>query len=512
VGTSSGYLDLVKPATGQLLPRIGMGALAESLQHAVQPGEGVAGIVWQTGKPFIVNDYDQWTSRIGSYTAGKIRAVIGVPLLSSGKVVGILGLAYGPDTTKTFGDDDVAVLEQFAQLAAIAIVNASLFATAQQELAERVQAEEELRRQTTLFRNLFASSPEAIAVLDQDDRILEVNRSFETLFGYLETEAQGQHINDLVSPGQYLDDARDVSQAVIGNGQIVEKEAVRCTKDGRPVDVSLIGYPIVVDQRLIGAYAIYRDITERKQAEEEIRKLNAELEQRVLERTLQLETTNKELEAFAYSISHDLRAPLRGIDGWSQALLEDYRDKLDEQGRQYIERVRSEAQRMGHLIEDMLRLSRLTRTEVIKEPVNLSALAQAIAERLQAAEPLRKVDFTIQPDLTAEGDAHLLEVMLTNLLGNAVKFTGKRVDAHIEFGGTELQGQRVFFVRDNGVGFDMAYAQKLFGAFQRMHKFSEFPGIGVGLATVQRIIQRHGGRVWAEAQVGRGATFYFTLG
>jgi PAS domain S-box-containing protein len=254
------------------------------------------------------------------------------------------------------------------------------------------------------------------------------------------------------------------------------------------------------------------EITERKQAEDEIRKLNAELEQRVRERTLQLETTNKELEAFSYSVSHDLRAPLRGIDGWSQALLEDYRDKLDEQGRQYIERVRFETRRMGQLIEDMLQLSRLTRTEVIKEQVNLSALAQAIAERLQAAEPLRKVDFTIQAGLTAEGDAHLLEVMLTNLLGNAVKFTNKRADARIEFGGTESQGQRAFFVRDNGAGFDIAYAQKLFGAFQRMHKVSEFPGIGIGLATVRRIIHRHGGRVWAEAEVDRGATFYFTLG
>ena len=167
---------------------------------------------------------------------------------------------------------------------------------------------------------------------------------------------------------------------------------------------------------------------------------------------------------------------------------------------------------MGHLIEDMLQLSRLTRAEMIKESVNLSALAEAITERLQAAEPLRKVDFNIQTGLIVEGDSYLLEVVLSNLLGNALKFTGKRTDAHIEFGGTELQGQWVFFVRDNGAGFDMAYSQKLFGAFQRMHKVSEFPGTGIGLATVQRIIHRHGGRVWAEAEVDRGATFYFTLG
>ena len=261
-----------------------------------------------------------------------------------------------------------------------------------------------------------------------------------------------------------------------------------------------------------GSIGLFQDITERKLAEEEIYKLNAELEQRVRERTIQLETTNKELEAFSYSVSHDLRAPLRGIDGWSQALLEDYSDKLDEQARKYIDRVRSETQRMGYLIDDMLKLSRLTRAEMAKEQVDLSALAQAVAGRLQQTEPQRQVGFNIQAGLIAEGDSRLLEAVLANLLGNAFKFTAKRADARIEFGKTESQGQRVFFVRDNGAGFDMAYSQKLFGAFQRMHKVTEFPGNGIGLATAQRIIHRHGGRIWAEAEIGRGAVFYFTLG
>jgi signal transduction histidine kinase len=241
------------------------------------------------------------------------------------------------------------------------------------------------------------------------------------------------------------------------------------------------------------------------------RRLNDELEQRVKDRTVQLEASNRELEAFCYSVSHDLRAPLRGIDGWSLALLEDYRDKLDEKGRQQLERVRADTQRMGQLIDDLLLLSRVTRGPIEHSPVDLTALAQEVAARLQEVEPERRVEFAAQPGLTAQGDARLLEIVLSNLLGNAWKFSGGRPLAQVEFGRTEVDSRPAFFVRDNGVGFDMNYAQKLFGAFQRMHKASEFPGTGIGLATVQRVIQRHGGRVWAEARVDRGATFYFTL-
>jgi len=224
-----------------------------------------------------------------------------------------------------------------------------------------------------------------------------------------------------------------------------------------------------------------------------------------------LERANAELTSFAYSVSHDLRAPLRGIDGWSLALLEDYGDQLDDQARIYLERVRNETQRMGELIDDLLALSRVGRVEMQFEPVDLTALAQEIAARLQENEPGRQVEFAIQAGLATRGDAHLLGVALTNLLGNAWKFTGPRDLARIEFGQDEIGGRPAYFVRDNGVGFDMAYASKLFGAFQRLHSAAEFPGTGIGLATIQRVVQRHGGRVWATAQVGKGATFYFTL-
>ncbi len=230
-----------------------------------------------------------------------------------------------------------------------------------------------------------------------------------------------------------------------------------------------------------------------------------------------LQQTVQELESFSYSVSHDLRAPLRGIDGWSLALLEDYGAALDETARSYLNIVRTETQRMGHLIDDMLQLSRVTRGELRRTTVDVSELAQAVAQRLTDAQPARCVEFRIEPGLTANADTRLVEVALTNLLGNAMKFTGTRPAALIEFGSTVEAGadpaaqQRVFFVRDNGVGFDMAHAAKLFGAFQRLHAATDFPGTGIGLATVQRIVHRHGGTIRAKAQPDMGASFYFTL-
>ncbi len=261
--------------------------------------------------------------------------------------------------------------------------------------------------------------------------------------------------------------------------------------------------------RLVGANI---DVTERKEAELEVSRMNAELELRVGRRTHELQAANRELEAFAYSVSHDLRAPLRGIDGWSLALLEDYSASLDERARQYLNRVRAETQRMGNLIDDLLQLSRVSRGEMKLDQVDITALANRVIVRLRDGQPERSMEFVVEPGLVAFGDVRLLEIALTNLFSNAIKFTGTRDKALIEFGSIEKEGEMAFYVRDNGAGFDMAYAGNLFGAFQRLHKVSEFPGTGIGLATVQRIFRRHGGRVWAEARVNRGATFCFTLG
>jgi PAS domain S-box-containing protein len=237
-----------------------------------------------------------------------------------------------------------------------------------------------------------------------------------------------------------------------------------------------------------------------KHTEDVLRRANAEKD-----------ALNRELEAFSYSVAHDLRTPLRSIDGFSQAILEDNSEQLDAQGKSNLARVRAAAQRMAQLIDDLHALSRLTRSELRREQVSLSGMVYAIGQQLREADPQRDVEIVIQEGLAAEGDANLLMAVLQNLLGNAWKFTSRRPKAHIEVGVTSKDGQPVYFVRDDGAGFDMAYVGKLFGAFQRLHSATEFPGTGIGLATVQRVVRRHGGQVWAEGEVGRGATFFFTL-
>jgi light-regulated signal transduction histidine kinase (bacteriophytochrome) len=274
------------------------------------------------------------------------------------------------------------------------------------------------------------------------------------------------------------------------------------------------GYALLTRKRLTDAAealaASQRELArvkERRRAADELQALN-ESERR---HAAQLEVANKELEAFSYSVSHDLRAPLRSIDGFSLALMEDYADKLDDQANSHLRRIRAATQRMAQLIDDLLKLARVSRSEMRKEAVDLSALADGILDECRKTQPNRQVECVVQNHMVGHGDQRLLHLVLENLLGNAWKFTSKTPQAKIEFAVTDLDGEEVYFVRDNGAGFDMAYSEKLFGAFQRLHAAADFPGIGVGLATVQRIVHRHGGRVSADGAEGKGATFSFTL-
>ena len=390
------------------------------------------------------------------------------------------------------------------------------FLKVMEDITERKRSEAARLEAEKRFRRVLDTTAEAVITVDAAQRIILFNQSAERIFGYSADEMLGQTLDRLLPPGviarhrRFITDFADGQDIARGMGER-HGSLFAQHKDGTvfPIEAS-ISKLTEGDQSVLTVFI--QDITERKMAEEAVQKLNEELEQRVTERTQQLEIINKELEAFSYSVSHDLRAPLRAMDGFSQALLEDYLDKLDDEGQEYLTLIRSESQRMGHLIDDLLALSRLTRRELNREKVNLSEIIREIAGELQRQDRERVVEFVIEDDLWACADPHLMRVALQNLVNNAWKYTSKEPAARIEFVSTRDNNRMVYGIRDNGVGFDMNYAHKLFGAFQRLHSAAEFEGNGIGLATVQRVIHQHGGMIWAQGAVNEGASFFFTLG
>jgi PAS domain S-box-containing protein len=376
------------------------------------------------------------------------------------------------------------------------------------EIAERKATEIDLRNSEERYRHIFENNHAIMLIIDPDDGVIvDANPAACAFYGYERDTFRTMRMVSIntMSP----EDMAAAMKLTIEKKQHISIQDHRLvTGETRPVEV----YCGPVDfQGKTLLYAIIHDIMERHNAEEKVRKMTEELEQRVASRTEALEHAIRELESFSYSVSHDLRGPVRNMNGLSHLLLEDYGGKLDETGSAYLHRIVAASSKMGHLIDDLLNLSRVSRHTIKIGTVDLSKIAREVVDDLSAMHPERIAEFTIATGLIVRGDPHLLRIVMDNLIGNAWKYSSRKEVARIEFGTTKYEGESVYFVRDNGAGFDMEYAGNLFNAFQRLHKADEFEGTGIGLATVQRIIQRHNGKVWGEGHSGEGATFYFTL-
>ncbi len=411
----------------------------------------------------------------------------------------------------------IAVLSTYKGWGYVLVTAVLLYLMIRHYLTLQQQHSEHLARERQLLGTTLETLPVGVVIVDAEGTITRGNKAFEEIWGglrLLDKADFGEYKGWWSASGKPIEAhewgvARALTRGESSRDEIIDIE----TFAGERKTILHSSVPLRDEAgTIIGVIAVNQDITALKKAEAEIVTLNAELEQRVAERTAQLEMANQELEAFSYSVSHDLQAPLHHIAGYSRALLEDYRGRFDEAGERYLLKICTATERMEQMISALLSLSRLNQGTIQKQGVNLSDLVREVCSELKGTDPERLVTLAIQEGVVVEGEARLLRSVMENLLENAWKYTMGRELARIEFGELTTEDGRVFYLRDNGAGFSMEYAAKLFTPFQRLHSNQEFPGIGIGLATVQRIIRRHGGRIWAESTPGSGTTFYFTLG
>ena len=462
-------------------------------------------------QPRIALDVDDDAVRFSNPLLPGTRSELALPLSTRGQVIGALSIQS--ERQAAFGAEEIAIFQTMADQLANAIINARLYDRLQQELAERKTIEQEilelnlgladrievrtadLRASEEKFRALTENNPLQIARYDVEGCYLYANRSgFDSI---LKPDALiGKTIRETLDDPDFADFAGQCIRRVFETGQPLKTEY---ELDGE-FCAWWLAPEFDPDGKVISVIASTMNITERKRIEQELQ-----------QRSNELQTINKELEAFSYSVSHDLRAPLRAIDGFSRILVEEFTDRLPSEADLYLQRIIQSSSHMGQLIDDLLRLSRITRAELHLHPVDLTEMARTITNELAQREPSRKVRVSIDRGLYTLGDERLLQVALENLLNNAWKFTMKKKDAEILVSKTSIDGKDVFYIQDNGVGFDMAYADKLFGAFQRLHSAEDFPGTGIGLAIVQRVIHKHGGQIWAESRPNKGTTFFFML-
>lgn len=473
----------------------------ELLSATLVPTHGAAAWAWHEGKTVVANasgDLGPDEARQAAHLGAS--AVLAIPIATVERVRGLLVVFL--QHRGIFIGDDIDTLAILAERCAINLSNAEAVAQERAAIEQLEASNMQLQATQARFQALFQTAPDGVVSADQEGLIVLMNHGAERMFGYRAEEIVGKPVTILMPVRLHTPHLEGLQRFLAtGESRVIGRsvELVGKRRDGTefPIELSLAHWKVGDGDFFT---ALVRDITERKLAQEAI-----------TERTAELEAAVKELEAFSYSVSHDLRAPLRAIDGFSRILVEEHGPHLPDEAQRYLRIVRDNAQQMGRLIDDLLAFSRLSRQSLTKQVVVLRDVAKQALEDLQAEQEGRQIEITFGTLPPCQADPALMRQVLVNLLSNALKYTRRREEARIEVGSLEEGGECIYFVRDNGAGFDMRYADKLFGVFQRLHRADEFEGTGVGLAIVQRIIYRHGGRVWGEAEPDKGATFFFTL-